>query len=99
MSVLLKRSLVLAALFAGMTGTQVYAQDTIIAKVPFDFVVDGHTFHSGRYEVKMEAAVRVQLGSARKRTRSGWDPARAGIHPTRKHLRALAGLGVGHEWA
>ena len=57
MSVLLKRSLVLAALFAGMTGTQVYAQDTIIAKVPFDFVVDGHTFHSGRYEVKMEAAV------------------------------------------
>jgi hypothetical protein len=57
MLVSLKRSLVLAAVFAGMTGTQVYAQDTIIANVPFDFVVNGHTFHPGRYEVKMDAVV------------------------------------------
>lgn len=56
MLVSLKRSLVLAAMFAGMTGAQVYAQDTIIATVPFDFVVNGQTFHSGRYEVKMGLA-------------------------------------------
>ena len=52
----LRRPLVLAAILAGMTGTQAYAQDTIIAQVPFDFVVNGRTFHPGRYEVKMNAA-------------------------------------------
>lgn len=57
MLITLKRSLVLAAVCAGMTGTQAYAQDTITARVPFDFVVHGETFHAGRYEVRMNAAV------------------------------------------
>jgi hypothetical protein len=56
MLITLKR-LVLAAVCAGMTGAQAYAQDTITARVPFDFVVHGQTFHAGRYEVKMNAGV------------------------------------------
>jgi len=53
----LKRSLQLAVLCAGVAGAPAYAQDTLTAKVPFDFIVNGQPFHAGRYEVKMNAAV------------------------------------------
>jgi hypothetical protein len=57
MGITLKRSLVLAALCAGVTGAPAYAQDTITARVPFDFVVNGQPFHAGKYEVKTNAAI------------------------------------------
>lgn len=55
MRITLKGSLVLAALCAGMSGTQAYAQDMITARVPFDFQVNGQMFHAGRYQVQMNA--------------------------------------------
>ena len=50
----LKRSMLLATLLAGVMGGQAYAQDIVNVKVPFAFVVSGHTFESGTYEVKAD---------------------------------------------
>jgi hypothetical protein len=53
-------------LFAGVAGAQAHAQEAIIAKVPFDFVVNGQTFHSGRYEIRTgEAAPSPEIVSVR----------------------------------
>jgi hypothetical protein len=56
MSLSLKRSLGLAALFIGVAGGRAYAQDVISVKVPFDFQVKGRTFHAGRYELGLNPA-------------------------------------------
>lgn len=56
MRITFRRAVVLAALCAGVTGVPAYAQDTITASVPFDFVVHGQPFHAGKYEVKLNAA-------------------------------------------
>jgi hypothetical protein len=57
MRLTLKRSLVLTALSVAVMGAPAYAQDTITARIPFDFVVNGQPFHAGKYEVTMNAAI------------------------------------------
>lgn len=53
---LIKRSLALAALLMGVASGPAYAQDVVDVKVPFDFQVNGQTFHAGTYEVTINAA-------------------------------------------
>ena len=53
----LKGSVALLALCAGLTGSQAYAQEAIMAKIPFDFEVNGQSFRAGQYKVQMDAMV------------------------------------------
>ena len=53
----LKWSVALVALCAGLAGSQAYAQEAIMAKIPFDFEVNGQPFHAGQYKVQMDAVV------------------------------------------
>ena len=48
----IKQSAVLAAAFVGLFVGSVSAQETVVAKVPFSFVVRGEQFPAGRYEIR-----------------------------------------------
>ena len=47
----IKKSSVLVAVFLGMFAGSARAQDEIVAKVPFPFVVRGVNFPAGRYDI------------------------------------------------
>ncbi len=67
------RPVILAALLVGTVSAQAHAQDTVFARVPFDFVVNGQAFHPGRYEVRMNAGADAPgLISVRGRDGSGF---------------------------
>ena len=53
----LKTSAVLAAAFVGMFAGSALAQETVVAKVPFPFVVRTQAFAAGRYMISMEGGV------------------------------------------
>lgn len=46
-----KRSVVIAIGAVGMFVGSAYAQETLIAKIPFPFVVRGHELPAGRYDI------------------------------------------------
>ena len=48
----IKKSAVLAAAFVGSFVGSASAQETVVAKVPFSFVVRGEEFPAGRYEIR-----------------------------------------------
>jgi hypothetical protein len=48
----IKKSAVLAAAFVGLFVGSASAQETVVAKVPFPFVVRGEEFPAGRYEIR-----------------------------------------------
>jgi len=47
----------LAAAFVGLFGGSASAQETVVAKIPFSFVVRGEAFAAGRYRVSDEAGI------------------------------------------
>jgi hypothetical protein len=53
----LKTSAVLAAAFVGMFAGSALAEETVVAKVPFAFVVRNQEFPAGRYMISTEAGV------------------------------------------
>jgi hypothetical protein len=48
----IEKSAVLAAVFVGVFVGSASAQETVVAKVPFSFVVRGEEFPAGRYEIR-----------------------------------------------
>jgi hypothetical protein len=48
----MKTSAVLAAAFVSLFVGSAGAEETVVAKVPFPFVVRGETFPAGRYEIR-----------------------------------------------
>jgi hypothetical protein len=50
----MKTSAVLAAALLGMFVGSAYAEETVVAKVPFPFVVRGQEFRAGRYSISTE---------------------------------------------
>jgi len=48
----IKTSAVLAAAFVGLFVGSASAQETVVAKVPFPFVVRGEEFAAGRYQIR-----------------------------------------------
>jgi hypothetical protein len=48
----IKQSAVLAAAFVGLFAGSASAQDTVVAKVPFSFVVRGKELPAGRYVIR-----------------------------------------------
>jgi hypothetical protein len=50
----LKTSAVLAAALLGIFGSSAHAQETVVAKVPFPFVLRGQEFGAGRYSINTE---------------------------------------------
>lgn len=48
----IKTSAVLAAAFVGLLAGSASAEDTVVVKVPFPFVVHGEQFAAGRYEIR-----------------------------------------------
>ena len=50
----IKRSAVLAVAFAGMFAGSARAQEAVVARVPFSFVVRGEEFPAGRYYLTNE---------------------------------------------
>jgi hypothetical protein len=48
-------SAVLAVAFLGMFVGSAHAQETIVAKVPFTFVVGGHELPAGRYDITRDS--------------------------------------------
>lgn len=48
---IVQRSLVLAVIWSVFSVTQAYATNIVVARVPFDFMVNGQMFHAGQYEV------------------------------------------------
>jgi hypothetical protein len=52
-----KTAAVLGAAFVGLFAGSASAQDTVVAKVPFSFVVNGEEFSAGRYSASDEAGV------------------------------------------
>jgi len=52
----MKMSSVLAVAFVGMFVGTAHAQETMVARVPFPFVVRGEEFPAGSYEVKRKTA-------------------------------------------
>jgi len=47
----------LAAIFVGLFVGSAGAQETVVAKIPFSFVVRGEAFASGRYRISDEAGI------------------------------------------
>jgi hypothetical protein len=52
-----KRSTVLAAAFVGLFVGSARAQEVVIAKVPFPFVVRGNEFPAGRYQLTDDSGI------------------------------------------
>src|SRR6266496_3931431 len=52
-----KTSATLAAAFVGLFVGSASAQETLVAKIPFSFVVHGEDFPAGRYKVSDEGGV------------------------------------------
>jgi hypothetical protein len=52
-----KTSATLAAAFVGLFVGSASAQETLVAKIPFSFVVHGEDFPAGRYNVSDESGV------------------------------------------
>ena len=50
----IKTSILLAAAFVGLSLGSASAQETVVAKVPFPFVVRGEAFPAGRYEIRTD---------------------------------------------
>jgi hypothetical protein len=46
-----KRSMVLATAFVGLFAASARAEETLVAKIPFPFVVHGQQFPAGRYDI------------------------------------------------
>ena len=46
-----KRSMVLATAFVGLFAASARAEETLVAKIPFPFVVHGEQFPAGRYDI------------------------------------------------
>jgi hypothetical protein len=53
---------VLAAALLGMCAGSAYAQETVVAKVPFPFVIRGEQFAAGRYSLVTEEGVLMVRG-------------------------------------
>ena len=51
----IKKSAVLVAGFLGMFVGSARAQETVVVKVPFSFVVRGEEFPAGRYDITIES--------------------------------------------
>ena len=58
----MKTCAVLAAALLGMCAGSAYAQETVVAKVPFPFVVRGQQFAAGRYSISTEQGVVMVRG-------------------------------------
>ena len=50
----MKRSAVLAAALLGVCAGSAYAQEMVVARVPFPFAIRGQQFAAGRYRVSSE---------------------------------------------
>jgi hypothetical protein len=53
---MVKHSLVLGTVFVGLLAGPAYAEERIDANVPFSFVIRGHEFPAGHYEIQEEGA-------------------------------------------
>jgi len=58
----MKTCAVLAAAFLGMCAGSAYAQETVVARVPFRFVVRGQQFAAGRYSISTEQGIVMVRG-------------------------------------
>ena len=58
-----KTSATLAAAFVGLFVGSASAQETLVAKIPFSFVVHGEDFPAGRYNVSTEGGVLTIRGT------------------------------------
>jgi hypothetical protein len=54
MGMLLKKSVVFAAIIVGLTAASARAEDVLRVKVSFPFVVRGHTLPAGQYDVRTD---------------------------------------------
>jgi hypothetical protein len=87
----IKTSAVLAAGLLGMFVGTAHAQETVVAKVPFPFVVRGEEFPAGRYDISTEEGVLAIRGLnggggfAMTRPADGRDP--AGSEPSLVFIR------------
>ena len=59
----IKASVVLAVGFIGLFAGSAHAQQTLVVKVPFSFVVHGKDMPAGRYEVVYDAGVLTVRGT------------------------------------
>jgi hypothetical protein len=60
----IKQSAVLAAALVGLVAGSASAQETVVAKVPFPFVVRGESFPAGRYEIRTSGDGIVSIRSS-----------------------------------
>jgi hypothetical protein len=58
----MKTCAVLAAAVLGMCAGSAYAQETVVAKVPFPFSVRGQQFAAGRYSISTEEGIIMVRG-------------------------------------
>ena len=86
------KTCVLAAALLGMCAGSAYAQEMVVARVPFPFAVRGQQFAAGRYSISTEEGVVTIRGiNTQRRSRcidgaDGWTrsdrrPAGAGVRP------------------